>query len=139
MLSKKASYPTSKRFFIAYLFVVLLTLVVYAGKYGFYFMPLMAQFYLADFLFLPFTLPAIRFAIEQIFSKFKIAFVYTIWHILVAVAMASWYFEFYLPSVNTRYVFDPMDIVAYFLGGILVLIFLNPTKRINFRSVFYKR
>lgn len=43
------------------------------------------------------------------------------WHVAVQVIFVSWYFEWHLPVRYAQYTADPVDVLMYFLGGLLFL------------------
>lgn len=74
------------------------------------------RFYLTDLLFVPamctFGLIGVRWIKRDrsIYLKW--------WHVFFQVIFVSWYFERHLPSINSQYTADPMDVVMYIIGGI---------------------
>jgi|FLOH01.1.fsa_nt_gi hypothetical protein len=77
--------------------------------------------YFGDLLALPAYLPASLF----IGIKLNIVarpFEFRFYHIVAAVLIFSAIFEGLLPIIDSASVRDPYDILAYFVGGVLVLI-----------------
>jgi hypothetical protein len=84
-------------------------------------LPAVINNYVNDLLCLPLLLGAMEFIIKWLkkdkFFKFPISFV-----ILLA-SYYSIYFEYYLPKVNPRYTADWIDVILYFLGGLIFYFF----------------
>ena len=58
----------------------------------------------------------------------------SLFQIGLATLLFSIYFELLLPSFDTIYVQDPIDIICYGLGGIVFAVFFNPKQRIESKS-----
>lgn len=84
-------------------------------------LPLLVNNYLNDLLCIPLVLGALIFIIRKIKHdpKFKLPLGF----IFILSSYYAIYFEYYLPKINSRYTSDWIDVVLYFLGGILFYLF----------------
>lgn len=84
-------------------------------------LPLLVNNYLNDLLCIPLVLGALIFIIRKIKHdpKFKLPLGF----IFILSSYYAVYFEYYLPKINSRYTSDWIDVVLYFLGGILFYFF----------------
>lgn len=84
-------------------------------------LPLLVNNYLNDLLCIPLVLGTLTFIIRKIKHdpKFKLPLGF----IFILSSYYAIYFEYYLPKINSRYTSDWIDIVLYFLGGILFYLF----------------
>jgi len=73
--------------------------------------------YVNDFLCIPLLLEYMSIVIKKLKNdpnyKFPLAFIF------VLASYYSFYFEYYLPAHNPRYTSDIIDVILYFLGGLL--------------------
>jgi hypothetical protein len=77
------------------------------------------RWYLTDLLFVPamstFALIGVRWIKKD--SSIRIA-----WrHVFLQVLIVSFYFEWYLPSYDSKYTADSWDVVMYIIGGFVFL------------------
>ena len=84
-------------------------------------LPLLVNNYLNDLLCIPLVLGALIFIIRKIKHdpKFKLPLGF----IFILSSYYAVYFEYYLPKINSRYTSDWIDVMLYFLGGILFYFF----------------
>ncbi|OAB28569.1 hypothetical protein SAMN05444395_101319 [Flavobacterium fryxellicola] len=79
-------------------------------------LPSVINNYANDLFCLPLVLGAMEFTIRRLkkdkYFKFPIGFV------ILLSSYYSFYFEYYLPSFNSRYTADWVDVILYFLGGL---------------------
>ena len=73
--------------------------------------------YFNDLLCMPLVLGLLSFTIRYL--KNDSSFHFSIFFIIGLALYYSLYFEYYLPEVNSRYTSDWIDILLYFLGGVL--------------------
>lgn len=78
------------------------------------------RWYLTDLLFVPamclFGLIILRRLKNDRFLRIPW---YNVWLQVLAVSV---YFEWYLPSQNSQYTSDPLDVAMYFIGGLLFIL-----------------
>ncbi|MGG8497896.1 hypothetical protein ACQY1Q_15900 [Tenacibaculum sp. TC6] len=80
-------------------------------------LPKYVRFYVNDLLIVPIVLTICLFVIRKLKrdSKYQLHFIYVMY---VSLGY-SVFFEYYLPSFHQRYTYDSIDILLYFVGGIL--------------------
>lgn len=104
---------------------LLILLAVYSTlfimkKAGIYF-PIIND-YFSDLICIPLSLLFISWFSERLTGKeMDIGH----FHILIAIFYFSFVFELWMPSVSKNYTADFIDVVCYFSGGILYLIFFK--------------
>jgi hypothetical protein len=86
--------------------------------------------YVNDFLCLPLLLGAMTFVIQRL--KNDNSFQFSIGFVVFLAGYYSFYFEYYLPGVNSRYTADWIDVILYFSGG-FVFFFSEKQKTKDFR------
>lgn len=84
-------------------------------------LPLVVNNYLNDLLCIPLVLGALTFIIRKL--KRDPRFTLPFGFIFILSSYYGVFFEYYLPKINSRYTSDWIDIVLYFLGGILFYLF----------------
>lgn len=84
-------------------------------------LPLLVNNYLNDLLCIPLVLGALTCIIRKI--KYHPNFKLPLGFIFILSSYYAVYFEYYLPKINSRYTSDWVDVVLYFLGGILFYFF----------------
>ena len=84
-------------------------------------LPLLVNNYLNDLLCIPLVLGALTFIIRKLKrdSRFTLPFGF----IFILSSYYGVFFEYYLPKINSRYTSDWIDVVLYFLGGILFYLY----------------
>lgn len=89
-------------------------------------LPTIINNYVNDLLYIPLVLGAIEFVIRRLKkdSSFKLPFGFVIF---LAISY-SFYFEYFLPKVNSRYTGDWIDVILYFAGG-FVYFFIGSTNK----------
>jgi len=92
--------------------------------------PELIRFYASDFLFIPILMTSIKI----IRSLFKLSFEVYTKEVAVAVIYASVVFEWLLPKQGTNFVSDPFDILAYCLGAIFYLTFVQSDRILRKRK-----
>jgi len=80
--------------------------------------------YLDDLLCLPLGLSLILF-VQRTFTPQKEHYRMPLWQIIFGWLVFSWWFEFHLPEISTKYTKDLWDIVAYAAGGGLFHLLIN--------------
>ena len=83
--------------------------------------PELIRFYGSDFLFIPILMTSIKI----IRSLFQFSFDVNTKEVVIAVVYASVVFEWLLPKQGTNFVSDLYDILAYCLGAIFYLTFVQ--------------
>ena len=101
---------------VLYIIMLLTAVTIYVVQRLQFPLPTIINNYLNDLLYIPLILGTIEFTIRRIKkdSSFKLPFGFVIF---LAISY-SFYFEYYLPQVNSRYTADWIDVVLYFVGGI---------------------
>lgn len=93
-----------------------IALLIYTMQRLNYPLPPIINNYVNDLLCLPLLLATMEFIIKRLkkdkYFKFPIGFV------IFLASYYSIYFEYYLPTVNTRYTADWIDVILYFAGGL---------------------
>ncbi len=114
IFTKKCNFPNYGR--IAYLAMALIALIIYVLQKQGIVLPALINNYVNDLLCLPLVLGAITFAIRRL--KKDPLFTLSIVFIIVMTCFYAFYFEYYLPQINSRYTADWIDVSLYFSGGI---------------------
>ncbi|OCB75447.1 hypothetical protein LPBF_08285 [Flavobacterium crassostreae] len=83
--------------------------------------------YWNDLLCIPLVLGAITYIIRHL--KKDPYFQLPTGFVLLLATYYSFYFEYYLPQINPRYTADWVDVLLYFIGGMLFLVFENKKTR----------
>ena len=101
---------------VLYIIMLLTAVTIYVVQRLQFPLPTIINNYLNDLLYIPLILGTIEFTIRRIKkdSSFKLPFGFVIF---LAISY-SFYFEYYLPQVNSRYTADWIDVILYFVGGI---------------------
>ena len=88
------------------------------------------QYYLNDLLCMPLVLTLTLF-LQRTFTFRDPSHVFTKYQVMIAVLYYSVGFEVVLPQILPRYTADPLDVLAYALGGWFFYLFINidPVKR----------
>ena len=84
-------------------------------------LPLLVNNYLNDLLCIPLVLGALIFIIRKL--KHDPRFTLPFGFIFILSSYYAIFFEYYLPKINIRYTSDWIDVLLYFLGGILFYLF----------------
>ena len=87
----------------------------------------LVQNYLGDLLCMPVVLTCTLWFQRHITTR-NPDYQFTIYHVLVAVALYSVLFEWILPNQSPKYTADLWDVVAYSLGGIIFYFGINGKK-----------
>lgn len=95
---------------------VLVSLTIYTLQYLKFPLPLWINSYVNDLLCMPIVLFICKEVVSYIFKR-KIFLSLSL--IIVLTLYYSWYFEYYLPKINTRYTGDYIDVFLYFIGSLL--------------------
>ena len=100
---------------VVYIIMFLTALTIYVMQLLMIPLPALVNNYVNDLLYLPLVLGAIEFVIRRLKkdNSFKLPLV----AVVFLASFYSFYFEYYLPTVNPRYTADWIDVVLYFLGG----------------------
>lgn len=115
---------------ILYGFMALTAMCIYVLQRFEIPLPQMINNYLNDLLCMPLILGAVTF-ITRYLKKDK-TYQLSLFFVLFMAGYYSFYFEYYLPTVNLRYTADWIDVVLYFMGSIGFYYFQkrsNTTKR----------
>lgn len=112
---------------IVYLILLLVALIIYSRQRMGLPLPVFINNYVNDLLCFPLLLGAMTFGIR--FLKKDTSFAFPAGFIVLLASYYSFYFEFYLPKVNTRYTSDWIDVFLYFIGGLVYYYFMK--KKIN--------
>ena len=84
-------------------------------------LPLFVNNYLNDLLCIPLVLGALTFIIRKL--KRDPRFTLPFGFIFILSSYYAVFFEYYLPKTNIRYTSDWIDVLLYFLGGMLFYLF----------------
>ena len=119
---------------VLYIIMLLTAVTIYVVQRLQFPLPTIINNYLNDLLYIPLILGTIEFTIRRIKkdSSFKLPFGFVIF---LAISY-SFYFEYYLPKVNSRYTADWIDVILYFLGGIAYFFIGNIKKKQSFQKKF---
>jgi hypothetical protein len=93
----------------------LITLTIYVMQRSGFQLPWLINNYVNDLLYLPLTLGAITYIIRRL--KKDSYFELSMGFIVLLAGYYSFYFEYYLPQINSRYTADFIDVILYFIGG----------------------
>lgn len=88
------------------------------------FYPKLLKYYLGDLLCMPIVLCTSLILMSIIYFKKYARF--SIIQIALATALFSLYFELLLPSLDSAYFRDPLDILCYAIGGVFYGLLFNP-------------
>lgn len=113
--------PTHMLSTILYFIMLVIAASIYASQKLAIPLPLLVNNYLNDLLCIPLVLGALTFIIRKI--KYDPKFKFPLGFIFILSSYYAVYFEYYLPKINSRYTSDWIDVVLYFLGGILFYLF----------------
>lgn len=90
--------------------------------------------YFEDILALPIILKSSQLILQRVFKPFR-NFTLSAFDIILITAAVSVYFEGYLPTVDTRFTRDYLDIVAYLIGALIFAKWMNfPIPNIQSKS-----
>ena len=111
---------------VLYLTMVFIALAIYIMQRLQLPLPTIINNYVNDLLYIPLVLGAIEFVIRRLKkdSSFKLPFGFVIF---LAISY-SFYFEYFLPKVNSRYTGDWIDVILYFAGGFVYFFICNKNK-----------
>lgn len=104
---------------VLYVVLSLIALTIYIMQRSGFQLPSLVNNYVNDLLCLPLTLGAITYIIRH-FKKDS-SFELSIGLIVLFASYYSFYFEYYLPQINSRYTADYIDVILYFIGGFAFL------------------
>lgn len=111
-----------------FIFSVVIGSSIYAASFFGIDLPNFIQFYINDFLIIPIVLTCCLFLIRKL--KRDITFQISLLNILYLSLLYSIIFEYWLPKFHDRYTSDFIDVVLYFLSG-MVFYFLQKEKKNN--------
>jgi len=100
---------------VLYVVLSVIALTIYVMQRSGFQLPSLINNYVNDLLYLPLTLGAITYVIRRL--KKDSYFELSIGFIVLLAIYSSFYFEYYLPQINSRYSADFIDVVLYFIGG----------------------
>ncbi|WP_243699189.1 hypothetical protein [Flavobacterium hiemivividum] len=100
---------------VVYIIMFLTALTIYVMQRLRVPLPDLVNNYVNDLLYLPLVLGAIEFIIRRL--KNDNSFKLPITVVVFLASFYSFYFEYYLPTIDPRYTADWIDVVLYFLGG----------------------
>ncbi|WP_051219208.1 hypothetical protein [Flavobacterium frigidarium] len=106
---------------ILYIIMLLIAASVYVLQKVATPLPLVVNNYLNDLLCIPLVLGALIFIIRKL--KHDPRFTLPFGFIFILSSYYAIFFEYYLPKTNIRYTSDWIDVLLYFLGGILFYLF----------------
>lgn len=78
------------------------------------------RFYLTDLIFVPAMCTLGLIGVRYLKNDATLRLDW--WLVLIQVILVSFYFEWYLPSIDNSYTADALDSVMYFSGGTLFLL-----------------
>jgi len=113
-----------------FVFFVCSAILVFALQKNGFVLPKLIHNYYNDFVSIPIVLSISLWFAKRVRHNKDIRF--SFWQCMLLVAMYSWFFESYLPKINSRYTADVFDVVAYFFGGLMFYFWQKDT------VVFYK-
>lgn len=118
-----------------YILLIFISTSVYLCQQLNFKLPYLINNYLNDLLCLPIILSITKFVLKIITKKnFNISLLC----ILAIATFYSIYFEWYLPKHNERYTSDLIDIILYFIGGLVY--YINEKKPFQMERLFrYKK
>ncbi|MCK8140384.1 hypothetical protein MW871_00615 [Flavobacterium sp. I-SCBP12n] len=111
---------------ILYGLLFIIALTIYALQRLHFSLPSLINNYLNDLLYVPIALGAIQFIIRRL--KKDPLFQLPLGFILFLSSFYSFYFEYYLPKVNVRYTADWIDVLLYFIGGVVFFLLQRRNK-----------
>ena len=114
---------------ILYGLLFLTALTIYALQRLHFSLPSLINNYLNDLLYVPIALGAIQFIIRRL--KKDPSFKLPLGFVIFLASFYSFYFEYYLPKINSRYTADWIDVLLYFLGG-FAFFFIGKKKKQKF-------
>jgi hypothetical protein len=79
-------------------------------------------------------MPIVFYLVQEIFVRFKINGGLSALKILIGVLYFSFLFEFLLPQFSPKFTSDWLDVLMYFLGGVIYFI-LNITLKPYFKTL----
>jgi hypothetical protein len=100
-----------------FIFSILLGSCIYASEKFEILLPRLVRFYVNDFLIIPIVLYISLFVIQKI--KRNKSLQLSLVNIIYLSALYSVIFEYWLPKFHIRYTADLMDVLLYFLSGII--------------------
>lgn len=102
--------------FWMFIFLVGSAFLVFLLQKNSYVLPKLLNNYYNDFASIPIVLSVSLWFAKRIRQNNELQF--SFWQCMLFVVMYSWFFENYLPKINSRYTADMFDVLAYFLGGL---------------------
>jgi len=106
---------------ILYFIMLVIAASIYSSQKLAIPLPLLVNNYLNDLLCIPLVLGALIFIIRKL--KHDPRFTLPFGFIFILSSYYAIFFEYYLPKINIRYTSDWIDVLLYFLGGILFYLF----------------
>jgi hypothetical protein len=106
-----------------FILAVLLFLTNQWLEYSGIYIPLLFS-YLDDLLVMPIVL-TLTLLFQRSVTYRNQAYVFSPWHVVVAIVYFALVFEVVLPRYSERYTADPFDVLAYTAGGFLFYTFIN--------------
>ena len=101
---------------VLYFIMFFIALTIYIMQRLKFTLPVIINNFLNDLLYIPLALGGIEFVIRRL--KKDSSFKLPLGFVIFLACSYSFYFEYYLPQVNSRYTADWIDVVLYFVGGI---------------------
>ena len=101
---------------VLYFIMFFIALTIYIMQRLKFTLPVIINNFLNDLLYIPLILGTIEFVIRRL--KKDSSFKLPLGFVIFLACSYSFYFEYYLPQVNSRYTADWIDVILYFVGGI---------------------
>ena len=117
-LKLQSTYMLSK---VLYIIMLVIAASIYVLQKLATPLPLLVNNYLNDLLCIPLVLGALTFIIRKL--KHDHLFKLPLGFIFILSSYYAVFFEYYLPRTNIRYTSDWIDVVLYFIGGMLFYLF----------------
>ena len=114
---------------VLYMIMFLTAVTIYSMQRLNVSLPNLVDNYANDLLYLPLVLGAIEFLIRRL--KKDPSFKLPLGFVVFLASFYSFYFEYFLPKINSRYTADWIDVLLYFLGG-FAFFFIGKKKKQKF-------
>ncbi|MEC5165328.1 membrane protease YdiL (CAAX protease family) [Flavobacterium sp. PL11] len=114
---------------VIYIIMFLIALVVFVMQHLHIPLPYLINNYLNDFLYIPLVLGGTEFIIRNL--KKDASFKLPLEFIVFLSCSYSIYFEFYLPKINLRYTADWIDVILYFISGVIFYFFTKKPRAVK--------
>ncbi|WP_211331305.1 hypothetical protein [Flavobacterium weaverense] len=113
---------------VLYFTVLIVALTIYVMQRLKIPLPAVVNNYANDLLYVPLVLGAIEYIIRRLkkddYFKLPLGF------IIFLSCSYSFYFEYYLPKINSRYTSDWIDVMLYFVGGLAFFSIGNKKRKV---------